>query len=136
MKCHLPFVDDWIAFFFLAKIPWQFTWENRIDLELFGLFVYSWMKRPFSAARAIPKSDRVARTFVKESSKILRNSNGLQLVWMRGWIKNVSCSMNGVSDDNDTFNVGDLYSLIYSTSNREQLCFSGSDIDCMMNCFS
>ena len=32
---------------------------------------------------ATTKSNRIAGTFVKESSNILRNSNGLQLVWMR-----------------------------------------------------
>jgi len=31
----------------------------------------------------------------------------------------MSCSMNGISDNDDIFDVGDLYSLIYSTSNQE-----------------
>ena len=115
MRCYLLFSNNEITFLFPTKILWWFTWENSIDLELFGLFIYNWVKRPFSTARAISKYDRIARTFIKESSKILRYSNEVQLIWMEEQIKNMSCSMNGISCQE--------YSVkyIYSTSQISKL---------------
>ena len=44
--------------------------------------------------------------------------------------------MNSVSDNGDTFNIRDIYGLIYSTFNWEQFCFSRSDVKYTINYFS
>jgi len=85
--------------------------------------------------RTIPKCDRVVRTLIKESSKILRYSNEVQLIWVERQIKYLPYSMNGISDDNNILDIWDLNSLINSASNQEQFCLSGSDISCIMDCF-
>jgi len=88
-----------------------------------------------NTTRTIPKCDRIIRALIKESSKILRYNNEVQLIWVERQIKDLPCSINSISDDNNTFDIQDLNSLINSTFNQKQFYLSGSDISCMMDCF-
>ena len=45
----------------------------------------------------------------------------------------MSCSWNGICDDNDLFNIWDLNGLINSVSNSKKFYFGGCNIYSMMN---
>jgi len=74
------------------------------------------MRRPFVTMRTVPKSNGVVRVFVEECSKILRNCNEMQLEWMERQIKNMSCSWNGICNNNNIFSIRNLNSLVNSIS--------------------
>ena len=90
----------------------------------------------FFIARAIPESDRIVGIFIKEGSKVLLYCDRLQLIRIREWIKNLSCSIDGISDNNNIYSILDLDSLIDTISNCKQFYLCKSDIDNIMDCFS
>jgi len=63
------------------------------------------MKRPFITVRAISKQNKIIRILVKEGSKVLKYRNGMKLIRISKQIENISCSWNGICDNNDLFNV-------------------------------
>ena len=103
---------------------------------MFGLFVNSWVEMPVSTLKAIPKCNRVVRAFFKRSSKSLGNRNRVQLIWVERQIKDLSYSVNSISNDNNILNIQDLNSLINSASNQEQFYLSESDTNCIIDYFS
>ena len=64
------------------------------------------MERPFTLTRAIPKFHGVIVIFVKEFSEFTRNQWHMNLKWVWWWVKYSFCSMDGVSDDDDSPNIG------------------------------
>jgi len=66
-----------------------------------------------------PKNNNIASILVKEHPEILSNNNSLQLVRMRGQIKNIFGGMYGVNNNNNIFSVRDLNSLINTISRRK-----------------
>jgi len=93
------------------------------------------MRGLFIATRAISKLNKIIKVLVKESSKILKYSNRVQLIRISRQIKNISRSWNGICDNDDLFNIWDLNGLINPISNGKKFCFSKYDIYSMMNCF-
>ena len=91
---------------------------------------------PVSTLKAIPKCNRVVRAFFKESSKSLGNRNRVQLICMERQIKDLSYSVNSISNNNNILNIQDLNSLINSASNQEQFYLSESDTNFIIDYFS
>jgi len=71
---------------------------------MFGLFVNSWVRKPFYTARAILEGNWVIRALVK------------------------SCSTYSISNDSDIFGVWDLNNLIDSASDWRQFCLSETKV--------
>jgi len=77
LKCYLLLLYNQIIFFFLVKVPWQFTWDISNIVELFSLFINNQMMNSFGTAGTILEDDRVVRVFNKKDSKILKDCDGL-----------------------------------------------------------
>jgi len=54
---------------------------------------------------------------------------------MGWWVKNPSCSVQWISDDDDFFDVQNTDSLINATSDSKQFHFHGGNIDSLMKYF-
>jgi len=87
------------------------------------------MKCPMLFTRAIPKFDTVLRIFGKTFSKFHGNSCRVNLIWMSGRVKDSSCDMKGVSDDNNVLNVMISDCLVYTVSNSEKFSLGYGNID-------
>ena len=57
------------------------------------------------------------------------------MIWIKEQIKYSSCSMYGISHNDNIFSVLDLNSLINFTSDQKQFSFHRSDINCIVNRF-
>jgi len=118
-------------FFPLLSDTWKVIFQCY-EIELHFSFL---LKSHKNAARVVPKDNRIVSIFVEKNSKIKWNSNRLQLVCMSWQIKNVSYSVHNVSDNNNSFDIWEIYSLIYTTSNQKHFCFCGCNIYHMINSF-
>ena len=136
LKCYLPVVYDIVTFIFLAQIPWQFTWEDGSEVQLFYFLVDSHIINPLCIAQAVPEINDVVGVPFEECPEILGYSNRLKLIGMRQWIKDLFCWMNRISDDYNVRYIRNLNYLIDSASDSEQFCLSWCNIDNMMNTFS
>jgi len=92
------------------------------------------MEVPLESTRALPKFNMISLALGEELPKFFKDSCSMNLIWVRFCIKYLLGCMDGVSDDNDFRYIFFVASLIKSTSNREEFCFSAGDVGCMMNC--
>jgi len=87
------------------------------------------MKCPMLITGAVPKFDTVLRIFRKEFSKFCGNYSRVDLIWMKGRVKDLSCNMKRVSDDYNVFDVGVGNCLVNTTLDSKELSFSYGNID-------
>jgi len=128
-------VNDHIAFFFHAEIPWQFTWEKRFEIELFCFFVNNYIIFLFGFTRALLKLNQIFKVSIKELFKILFYGDRLYLIRIHQWAE-FFCWMDTISYYNNIWYVCDMDCLIDSTSNNKWFSLYYSDIDSMINSLS
>jgi len=109
LKLGIAFSKYWECYHTLSfyQIPKRICiWENGNEIKLLCFFIYYKMKSLVFTTRTLPEFDRILAIFFKEFPKF--------------------------SGDN-MINIYYLSSLINAISNSKKLCFSGSDVDYLMN---
>jgi len=89
------------------------------QVELFGFIIYDLVKWPVILTWAFPEFYGITIISFKEMSNFLGDGSCLGLIRMNGWVENFFCSMDGVGDYNDSFDIEKLNYLVYSISNSE-----------------
>jgi len=69
--------------------------------ELFGIFVNEFEEWPVTMTRTFPELNQVVFVHDKKPSKFFGDGSQVNLGWMDRRVKNKSCCMNGVSDNDD-----------------------------------
>ena len=119
MESHSPLFDDVVAIQFPAIVPRCFVREGGGQIEWFRVFVDVFVEPPFEATGTFPEFNGIILAFVEEPSQFIKNGHGMQLIWMRGAVKNVLCSIDGVSNDKDFGNIFLVASLFNVASNSK-----------------
>jgi len=92
------------------------------------------MKVPLESTRALPKFNMISLALGEELPKFFKDSYSMDLIWVQLCIKYLLGCVDGVSDNDDFRYIFFVVSLIKSTPNREEFCFSAGDIGHMINC--
>ena len=109
LQCH--------CFRFSCKNSWDFCIEKRHKIKSLGFFVDFIMEAPFEMAGTFPGFDGIVFMIVEEITKIQKDSCWLDLIRINQRIKDLFDYMNGISNDNNLWNIDELQRLIDATPN-------------------
>ena len=87
------------------------------------------MKCPLLFTEAVPKFNIVLRIFGKEFSKFCGNYCKVDLIWISERVKNLSCDIEGVSNDYSVFDVGVSDCLVNTALDSKKLGLGYGNID-------
>ena len=90
------------------------------------------MKDPLLFAETVSEFDTVLRIFGKEFSKFYGNCCWVDLIWVSGRVEDLSCDMEGVSDDYNMLDIRVGNCLVNAVSDSKELSLSCGYIDCSM----
>ena len=126
-------IENVVAFIFSVKIPWRFVWKDGSEVKLLCFFINYIMKRPLTVAWTIPEFNGIVVISFEEFSEFTRDCRWIKLIGMWWWIKNSLNSMDKIHDDNNSIDIGEIDSLVNTTSYHKKFYFSKHDVYCMMN---
>ena len=133
LEGHFPAVENVVAFIFSVKIPWRFAWKDGSEVKLLCFFINYIMKRPLTVAWTIPEFNGIVVISFEEFSEFTRDCRWIKLIGMWWWIKNSLNSMDKIHDNNNSIDIGEIDSLVNTTSYHKKFYFSKHDVYCMMN---
>ena len=135
LERYFPLFNDIVAVSFLTKIPWSLARVGRSWVERLWIFINVAMKSPLKVAQTFPKFYSVVRTRVEKFLQLTKNCNGVELVGMGVTIENFLSSMNGISYNNDLWDIILGTGLVDATSDGKQFGFSACYKQSMMDGF-
>ena len=104
-----------------------------MGVKLLCFFIDYIIKRPLTVAWTIPEFNGIVVISFKEISEFAKDYRWMKLIEVWQWIKNSLSSMNRIHGNNDSIDIGEMGSLVNTTSYHKKFCFSKYVIYYMMN---